>query len=300
MKTSLMKLREKSMISFKNLYETIVEKSNDGIAVVSGKIHEYVNPKFCEMFGYNNSEIIGNPISLIVHPKDIEYVNKINLSRQSRNDAPQKYEVLCMKKDGGEIHVEISASRIKYDGKGASLAFFRDITKRKELEKKLEELSYKDELTELYNRRGFMDHLEQNIKLSDRAKDGFFMIYADVDEFKKINDVFGHDEGDIALKRVADILNITYRNTDIKSRIGGDEFSVICLNADPEKQAVLINRLQKATEMNNDKNYEKKYEISLSTGTVYYDPLYKCDSAQMIKLADKQLYKNKKAKKSGK
>ncbi|MEJ2323606.1 MAG: GGDEF domain-containing protein, partial [Nitrospirota bacterium] len=88
-------------------------------------------------------------------------------------------------------------------------------------------LSLTDELTGLSNRRGFFNLVDQLLKMAKRMNTVIYMLYADLDSLKSINDVYGHHEGDNILKDVAHILKTTYRESDIVARIGGDEFVVI-------------------------------------------------------------------------
>ncbi|MCM8776092.1 MAG: diguanylate cyclase, partial [Candidatus Omnitrophica bacterium] len=103
---------------------------------------------------------------------------------------------------------------------------------RHQLQESLRSLTIVDELTGLYNRRGFLIHAEQQVKLANRTRRGFFLLFADLDDFKKINDNFGHPEGDNALRETAKILKTTFRGSDIKARMGGDEFAVIVIEAE--------------------------------------------------------------------
>jgi PAS domain S-box-containing protein len=105
-----------------------------------------------------------------------------------------------------------------------------DITRQKELETSLRSLSITDALTGLYNRRGLFALAEQQIKSVNRSKQWLSVLYADLDNLKEINDKFGHQEGDAALARGADILRTTFRESDIIARIGGDEFVVILVS----------------------------------------------------------------------
>src|SRR3989338_8947318 len=102
-----------------------------------------------------------------------------------------------------------------------------DITDRKHTEEMLRELSITDELTNLYNRRGFLTLAADRLKLTRRSKTGLWMFFADVDGLKHINDTFGHQEGDRALTDVAQILKKIFRESDIIARLSGDEFIIL-------------------------------------------------------------------------
>ena len=121
-------------------YRTAIEHSNDGVAIMKGDFHLYVNQKFLEMFGYNHpEEIIGKPLSVAVHPDDRDRVMEINLKRQKGENVPSKYELKGIRKNGDIIYVEVSATKTTYRGETVSLAYLRDITERKQTEEVLRE-----------------------------------------------------------------------------------------------------------------------------------------------------------------
>lgn len=119
-------------------YRTAIEHSNDGVAIVQGDRHLYVNQRFVQMFGYDRpEEIIGQPISLMVHPDERERVNEFNRRRQMGETVPSRYEFKGVRKDAGTIFIEVSATRTTYLGKAVSLAYLRDVTERKRAEDEL-------------------------------------------------------------------------------------------------------------------------------------------------------------------
>ena len=115
------------------------------------------------------------------------------------------------------------------DAQGAPLHFIfqiEDVTERKRAEAAIKTLSLVDELTGLYNRRGFLAFSEQHLISVQRANKSLMVVYADLDGLKQINDSFGHKEGDRALTKTAEILRETFRSSDVLGRLGGDEFTV--------------------------------------------------------------------------
>src|SRR5712664_463698 len=105
------------------------------------------------------------------------------------------------------------------------------------LQAELGNLALTDELTGLYNRRGFMAVAERQLKLGRRSGRGMLLFVMDVDRMKHINDSFGHSEGDRALKRTADALEETFRDSDVVARLGGDEFAVLAIEASGHSEA---------------------------------------------------------------
>ena len=116
-------------------YRTAIENSNDGVALVRGDRHIYVNRKFLDMFGYDDpGEVIGTPPDYVVHPDDGEKVMGYYVRRRRGEPVPTRYEFRGLRKDGTGIHLEVSVAAVTYKGDPASLAFMRDVTERKEAE----------------------------------------------------------------------------------------------------------------------------------------------------------------------
>jgi diguanylate cyclase (GGDEF)-like protein len=161
----------------------------------------------------------------------------------------------------------------------------------------LEAISLRDELTGLYNRRGFFTLGEKELKKAQKEKKNFIVLYFDLDGLKHINDTFGHEEGDYAINSAAKIINSILRNEDIPARLGGDEFVAITLNTDIKSVQVILNRLKKKLK---DFNYysNKTYDISFSYGYSEYTPEKSSSLNELLKEADEMLYNTKKRKKN--
>jgi PAS domain S-box-containing protein len=133
------KRAEKALKESEERYRTIFEQSNDGIALVQGDRHLYVNQKMVKMFGYDHpEEIIGRTHTLLVHPDDVEWVEDYNRRRQKEETVPDRYEFKGRKKNGEELYVEVSAVKTVYQGGPVSLAFLRDVTERKQAEMQIQ------------------------------------------------------------------------------------------------------------------------------------------------------------------
>ncbi len=156
-------------------------------------------------------------------------------------------------------------------------------------------MSITDELTGLYNRRGFFTLAEQRLKLAKRQRRGIFMLYADVDGLKAINDTLGHQEGDMALVDTANLLKATYRESDIIARIGGDEFVVIPVGSAGDDIEIIPARLQKNLDHHNATE-NRDYMLSISIGIAYYDPGNPCSIDELLAAGDRMMYEHKKIK----
>ena len=163
------------------------------------------------------------------------------------------------------------------------------------MHERLHDISLHDELTGLYNRRGFFTLAEHLLKTAKRQQAGLFMLYCDLDGLKGINDALGHQKGDWALIDTANILKETFRDSDIIARIGGDEFVVMPIKTTGDNLEIVINRLQKAVEMDNTKS-KREYKLSISIGTAYFDPLSPCTIDELLSQADKLMYEQKRSK----
>ena len=168
---------------------------------------------------------------------------------------------------------------------------------RTRTENELRDLSLIDELTKVYNRRGFMTLAEQQIKVAHRTKKEMAIFYADLDDLKKINDTFGHDEGDAVLVEAAAILRDAFRDSDIIARLGGDEFAVLAIDVAEGKAATLARRLREKIAARNSRPGQE-YSISFSLGTARYDPDKTCTLAELLTSADKKMYQDKSARKA--
>ncbi len=170
-----------------------------------------------------------------------------------------------------------------------------DITESKQLEDRLSTMSITDELTGLYNRRGFITLSEQQLKVAERTKKNLLLFFVDLDKLKQINDQWGHQEGDKALIKIANILKETFRKSDIIGRMGGDEFAVLTIDTHDKTGEILLNRLLKSLD-NYSKSERRKYPLSLSTGMARYNPETPRSSEELMAQADRLMYEDKKRK----
>jgi diguanylate cyclase (GGDEF)-like protein len=159
----------------------------------------------------------------------------------------------------------------------------------------LRSLSLIDDLTGLYNRRGFADLGEQHLKLARRTNRAVTLAYADLDRFKTINDTLGHHVGDRALLKMAEILRATFRRSDILARLGGDEFAVLALEASGEDAKLLVERLRDRIRQFNQVGKES-YRLSVSVGLARYDEGSRSRLDELLARADAAMYEEKRSK----
>jgi len=165
-----------------------------------------------------------------------------------------------------------------------------------QIQDELRSLAITDELTGLYNRRGFLTLAEHLLKLSVREKSGLYLLYADVNDLKVINDTHGHEAGDAALVAFSELLKTSYRQSDIIARIGGDEFVVFPVGDHRQCIEVIILRLDEIVAGLN-KTDKLRSPLSISYGISFFDPEQPCTLAELMMRADQEMYKNKMARK---
>jgi len=169
---------------------------------------------------------------------------------------------------------------------------------RKRMEEELKRLAHYDTLTGAYNRGYGLELLQRQLKLSKRDKSPLLLAYSDLDNLKDINDEFGHEEGDSAMVQVAKLFKSILREVDIITRMGGDEFLVIFLDSSLNEVPIIRKRLSKELARLNQIS-KKPYKIGFSTGFSNYDPANPQLMDELIRIADKKMYEEKKSKNKG-
>lgn len=291
------KALEESQAHFRTAFDYAVI----GMALVSPEGRWLrVNRALCEIFGYESEELLSTDFQALTHPddlgRDLAEVYRLMTGQIQTFQLEKRY----IHKLGHDVWTSASASLV-HDAERRPLHFIfqiQDITERKRAEAAIETLSLIDELTGLYNRRGFMAFAAQHLNSVQRSDKGLAILYADLDGLKQINDSFGHKEGDRALIKTAELLKETFRSSDVLGRLGGDEFTVLAA-IDPEGGVEeLISRLrQRFRDFNALKSIP--YQISMSIGVATLDVVDHQSIEDLLGLADKAMYQDKRRKKTG-
>ncbi len=171
----------------------------------------------------------------------------------------------------------------------------RYAVERHRLTSALRSLSLIDDLTGLYNRRGFLDLGEQHLKLARRSGRAVLLFYVGVDELKTINDTLGHLIGDSVLMQTADVLRDTFRQSDVVGRMGGDEFAVLGLEASEENEDQMARRLRERVDEVN-RSGTQPFRLSISLGTARFATEGRPRLAELLALADQAMHLEKRAK----
>jgi len=256
-----------------------------------------INPRFTELFGYTLEEIKGRNLNDgMIHPPD-KIEEGRGLDETALSEGYFNFESIRRKKDGTLFPVSISGSNIIIDGQVKGIiGTYIDITERKKMEEELEKLAHFDILTRCCSRGYGLDLLEQQIKTAKRKKTPVLLFYLDVDDFKCINDTFGHKEGDMVLKEGVKLFKSTLREIDIICRMGGDEFLLIFPDSSLDDAPLIRERLSKNLEKLNQK-LAKPYKIDFSIGLSYYNPSTPLSIEELIRIADENMYEDKSKKK---
>jgi diguanylate cyclase (GGDEF)-like protein/PAS domain S-box-containing protein len=269
-----------------------------GMALVSPKGNWLrVNRSLSEIVGYSETELLVSDFQAITHRDDLG------------NDLAEIYRMISgeiltcqvekryIHKLGHDVWVSSGASLVR-DAQGNPLHLIfqiQDITERKRAEAAIHTLSLADELTGLYNRRGFLAFCKQHRSSLHRANKSGVLVYADLDGLKRINDSFGHKEGDRALVKTAELLKETFRSADVLGRLGGDEFTALAAVEPEGGVEKLISRLEEKFENYNSLKLVP-YKLSISIGVAQVDSDATHSMEDLMALADLAMYENKRAK----
>ncbi len=269
------------------------------------------NPAAERLLGWKAREVLGRPLECF--PTGFHNACFIDVERSIDLKLLSEVETRGNHRDG--TPVDLSVSRVGvYDGDGRLshvVAFLTDVTELRRTARALRESeeqrralaescevlrcqAIEDELTGLYNRRGFMIVAEHHLKLATRMGTRMSLLLADMDDLKAINDRLGHQKGDEAIATVGRILKKNCRESDVVSRFGGDEFAILMLDALPDNAAVLVQRIQNAlSAVNADEWYS--HPLSLSIGLAHVETGSCAPINELLVKADRLMYEEKRA-----
>ena len=236
-------------------------------------------------------EMLGKTIQDIL-PKEQADTLLTMIRTSIQNDRVVRGEY-SLQVSGREVDFSVSASRLSAT---TSIVVAHEITERKRMEQEIRNLSLTDELTGLYNRRGFTLLAEQEMKRARREKRSMLLFFGDLDDLKRINDTHGHAQGDLALKELSSILRESFREADILARFGGDELVILAVDASMENAENLALRIRLALERSNQQG-DRPYPLSLSLGYAHFDPEAPSSINDLIAQADGRMYQQKQEKK---
>ena len=269
-----------------------MKASMDGMAIIDHcGVCIYLNDAYAKIFGYADPErLIGASWEMFYFEEELKRLKEQIMPAVWR-DGSWRGEAMGLKLNGGTLPLEISISSV--DG-GGLVQVVRDITERKKIEETLRNSSLKDDLTGLFNRRGLLKQAAPYFDFARRQKENLLLLFIDLDGMKRINDEFGHNEGDNALINTAAILNRSFRSSDIIARLGGDEFTVLVtdLSASKEEAITRLNENLKAYNASETRGHKLAFSIGVAT----LEPERMTCFEELLEQADQAMYEQKRMK----
>ena len=266
--------------------------SMDGMAIIDPLgAFVYLNDSYAKTYGYDDSKaLIGASWECLFSADELSRL-KDKIMPAVWRDGSWRGEAVGKRNDDATFPVEISISAV---AGGGVVHVVRDISERKRAEENLQSMSLKDELTGLFNRRGLLKNATSYFDFARRQKESLLLVFIDLDGMKRINDQFGHNEGDNALIHTAAILRNSFRESDIVARLGGDEFTVLVTGSGSDSEEVVAKLNRHLDEFN--RASELGYKLSFSVGVAALNPGNMTCFDELLEQADQMMYQQKRNK----
>jgi diguanylate cyclase (GGDEF)-like protein/PAS domain S-box-containing protein len=314
---TLIEERDAAVAALQRLW-SLLDKGEDSVWEMDAeRRYVYVNDNMMRTLGYTREELLGSPTSLVVTEEYQQRIVQLAIERLSSTDEALRtgairHEGMIRRKDGTTLWTE-TISLVITDPQGVATGYFgitRDSSLRhaheealktanRVLQHQLEEIkslheqlysqSIRDDLTGIFNRRYFVELSEREILRAIRDKYPVTLVMFDVDHFKRVNDTYGHQAGDEALKTVAQILRTNTRASDIFCRFGGEEFAILLPSASLEAGTKWAEDLRHAIESG---TFDSELRLTASFGVAAF-PRNADSLHQLIGRADQCLYQAK-------
>ncbi|MBN9654593.1 GGDEF domain-containing protein [Halobacillus sp. GSS1] len=275
-------------------YESVVETSPDSIFLHDKEDRIiYVNRAGMDLLGADKAiELLGQDIKKFLYNESLEDVRERLKTLLSGGYVKGPIERQIKRVDGSIIDVELHGGLVEYHQVKAVQTICRNISERRKQQHQLEEMAYHDQLTKIPNRRYFFEKLEDELKRVDHRDSIFALLFFDLDNFKQINDRYGHQIGDELLVIFTKRLSRELRKTDTLSRLGGDEFVILLsgladINHPRQVADRMLDRVLRPIHLQGC-----EIEISVSIGVSIY-PEHGVGQGELLTNADRALYKAK-------
>lgn len=276
-------------------FRSIVNSTDDSIYMVDRDYrYLFINNNHISRLGLPEGQYMNKAFSEFHSPEETRlFIKKVGKVFNTGNSF--QYEFKSIRDDKYFLQtfspVRNTDNKIK-----AVNVISKEITAFKYAEERLYSMTITDELTGLYNRRGFLTLSDQQLKQANRDNKKMFLMSSDLDYLKLINDHLGHKAGDRALTNTANILKETFRESDVIARMGGDEFIVLGMVTPYYGIQTLTKRLKENLNVHNSLADEPLEDISLSFGFALYDPSQPCSIEELLTNADELMYIDKRKK----
>jgi diguanylate cyclase (GGDEF)-like protein/PAS domain S-box-containing protein len=284
---------ERGLREVRQRFESAFDNAPIGMALIAMDDHWLqVNDALCRITGYTEEALKATTLRAMTHPDDID-LDAQNLEQLLAGQIPS-YQVEKRYRHawGHYVWVLVTASIVRDEDRGALylVTQVQDISERKELARRLEYLVDHDFLTGLFNRRHFEEDLAKETERVARYGAPGAVLVIDLDNFKDINDTFGHKAGDDVLKGVAGLLRQRLRHTDTVARIGGDEFAVLLPQVDAAHVETVADELVKALSRQMAVLADQTIRVTASVGAALFDGL---TDVEVLAYADIAMYEAK-------
>lgn len=282
------------------IYRVITENTNDLIIITcEDGIISYASPSYVRLLGYKEEELLGKFYSQFLDEESLRDWNTV-LENVQNNVREQTVELKLKSKKGDylwtEGHYNAVFSNDSY-GRCQIIMLSREITERKERENKLMFMAYHDSLTTLPNRRYLNKEFPHLIEKAKVRYESIAIVYLDGDNFKEVNDVYGHDVGDEFIRHFSKALMKSISLDDLVVRVGGDEFVLVLTNLSRNEE-LQLEQIQAVIERVRNELHEGWYidghffQPTASMGIVFY-PKHGENLEKLVDLADQALYESK-------
>jgi diguanylate cyclase (GGDEF)-like protein/PAS domain S-box-containing protein len=271
------------------------ENAPIGIAVVDldGSFAR-VNSMLCRITGYPADQLLALTFQQITHAEDLEKDLDLAAELLAGKRSSYQMEKRYLRADGSDVWVNLSGS-IARDDDGQPLYFIahvEDITDRVAAREALRHYALHDQLTGLANRQYLIERLHQALELVERRRHQVAVLFCDVDQLKDINDTLGHEAGDAVLVEVAHRISSVLRASDTASRIGGDEFVILCEDIDAQVEAFrIVDRLRSSMRVP-IQHQDEMLDVTMSIGVAFSGSSHE-DLNRLLRDADRAMYRDK-------
>jgi multidomain signaling protein FimX len=239
---------EVAYLESKKRCESLMDSSRDAIAYIHEGMHIYSNQSYLELFGFEeNEDLEGTPILDMVSSDDQNSFKKF-LRDYGKKSGIESFESSMKNADGSEFKGKIEFSPASIDGEPCIQIVIRNEVDQKELEKQINLLSQRDQITGLYNRQYFIDSLEKTISKAKKDKVESALLYLSLDNFQDLNSKLGVIGSDQLLIDIAELLKKTCSETDVLARFHGHHFTIIRENSNRESAEKCGNKIREAIE----------------------------------------------------